>query len=177
MSALQALAAVLRSALQDADVRHAVIGIDISYNEHLEQSLAPHWMLHARAHIPDPIDLVTVARLRTHFPRSRRIPRPCRITRLDGNPAGIAYGMKPDFERRQSYEQEKRTAANPRRCRNTRGRPLRGIDVVELLAYLDHIGLRQRLILHGTALVLRSDGTVVIRPVHRPRNVRPGSTP
>lgn len=173
MSALQALAGVLRSALQDADVRHAVIGIDISYNEHLEQSFAPHWMLHARAHIPGPIDLVTAARLRKHFPRSPRIPRPCRITRMDGKLAGIAYGMKSDFERRQSYEQDKRTAAHSRRCRNTRGRPIRGVDVVELLTYLDHIGLRQRLILHGTVLVRRLDGTVVVRPTHPPRDARP----
>jgi hypothetical protein len=173
VSALDDLGAVIREALRDAGVRTAVIGIDVSANEHLEGAFEPHWALHLRVHIPGAIDPSAAATLRSHFPASGRIPRPFRLTQFDGDLTGIAYGMKPSFERRQSYEQEKPTATGHRRCRNTRGRPLRGTEAVELLTFLDRIGLRRRLILHETALARDRDGSVVIRPRHPPRAVHP----
>lgn len=175
MSALDDLSAAVREALRAAGIRTAVIGIDVSANEHLKGAFEPHWALHARVHIPAIVSASAATSLRKHFPLGDRISRPLRISPFDGDLAGIAYGMKPQFGRRQSYEQEKPTGTGFRRCRNTRGRPMRGTEAVELLTFLDSIGLRRRLILHGTALTRDRDGSVVIRPRHPPRAVCPRS--
>lgn len=173
MSALDELHGAVRNALTAASLPTAVIAIDVSFNEHLTADYRPHWVLHPRVYIPRPLDAAPERTLRQHFPPSDLIPRPLMIATFDGDLAGIAYGMKPGFERRQSYQQTKATAEGSRVCRNTRGRPLRGSDAVELAVYLDRTGLRRRLFLHGTMLTRSPDGAVVIRPTRRLREPGP----
>lgn len=169
---LHRLKGAVRDALS-ASRLPAVTGIDVSFNEHLTADFRPHWLLHPRVFVPGILPAHEVKALRMHLPPSDLIPRPLKVAAFDGNPAGIAYGMKPAFGRRQSYEQTKPTANGTRQCRNTRGRPLRGTEAVELAVFLDAIGLRQRLILHGTVLARQPDGTVVIRPTRPPRERGP----
>lgn len=164
MSGLYKLHWAVRDALTAAGLPTAVIGIDVSFNEHLTADFPPHWVLHPRVFVPGTPSDTEVATLRTHFPPGDLIARPLQVAAFDGDLAGIAYGMKPRFGRRQSYEQVKPTAKGTRQCRNTRGRPLRGSEAVELAVYLDQVGLRRRLILHGTVLKRDRTGGVVIRP-------------
>lgn len=166
-AALLRVGNVVRNALTAAELSTAVIGIDVSFNEHLAADFRPHWSLHPRVFLPEALTAFEVRTLRAHFPPSDLIPRPLKVSAFDGNLVGIAYGMKPKFGRRQSYEQTKPTANGMRQCRNTRGRPLRGTEAVELAVFLDTVGLRQRLILHGTALKRDQNGAVVIQIDHR----------
>ncbi|ABY28680.1 hypothetical protein [Methylorubrum extorquens] len=166
-AALRSVKSVVHDALTAAGLTTAVVGIDVSFNEHLTADFRPHWCLHPRVFVPGALTASAVRTLRTHFPPSELIPRPLKVAAFDGNPAGIAYGMKPAFGRRQSYEQTKPTATGTRQCRNTRGRPLRGDEAVELAIFLDAVGLRQRLILHEAALKRDQGGAVVIRLDHR----------
>ncbi|MCJ2086455.1 hypothetical protein MKK88_10685 [Methylobacterium sp. E-005] len=171
---LHRLKGVVCDALTAAGLTTAVIGIDVSYNEHLTADFRPHWSLHPRVFVPGVLTASEVKTLRMYFPPSDLIPRPLKVAAFDGNPAGTAYGMKPAFGRRQSYEQIKPTANGTRQCRNTRGRPLRGTEAVELAVFLDAVGLRQRLILHGTMLERDRIGKVAIRVDHRLREQGPG---
>jgi hypothetical protein len=66
--------------------------------------------------------------------------------------------MKPQFWRRQGYLDEK----EDRSCRNTRDRPLRGIEAVELALFLNRIGLRARLMLGGSRLTELENGDIAI---------------
>lgn len=166
-AALPRVGNVVRKALTAAGLSTAVVGIDVSFNEHLAADFRPHWSLHPRVFVPRPLTAFEVKTLRAHFPPSNLIPRPLKVAAFDGNLVGIAYGMKPAFGRRQSYEQTKPTSNGTRQCRNTRGRPLRGNEAVELAVFLDAVGMRQRLILHGTTLKRDQNGAVVIRIDHR----------
>jgi hypothetical protein len=161
MSSLENLSREVISAFETAGIHVAVIGVDFSFNEDREEQWHPHWLIHVRAIVPQLLSHSAIKRLRAEFPKSSSIPRPCRHAVFDGDPRGIAYSMKPSFGRRQSYPQRKVTAEGTRRCRNTRGRPLTGKQALELALYLDRIGLRRRLILHGARLA-RLGGTVVI---------------
>jgi hypothetical protein len=148
----------------------AVLGLDISLNEHLTGDFDSHWLVHPRVHVPWRLSQSDVADLRQHFPTDDLIRKPLKVARFDGDLTGIAYSMKPRFERRQSYRQIKPTDGGSRECQNTRGRPLRGSEAVELAVFLDRLGLRKRLILLGASLALRTDGTVRIERKQPPRS-------
>ena len=167
MGSLYQLHHAVRDALAAAGLPAGVIGIDVSFNEHLTTDFRPHWVLHPRVFVPGMLGDTQIKTLRAHFSPSDLIRRPLKVAAFDGNLTGIAYGMKPEFGRRQSYEQTKPTAKGTRQCRNTRGRPLRGSEAVELAVFLNRVGLRRRLILHGTMLVRNRAGAVVIRTDHR----------
>lgn len=164
MSALDDLERRIRTALTTAGIKTAVIGVDFSFNEDREGRFAPHWLIHLRVIVPKLLSKASVDRVRRQLPKSRRIPKPFRSAVFNGDLAGLAYSMKPNFERRQSYTQRKLTAERARVCRNTRARPLTGRHVVELAIYLDRIGLRRRLILHGARLVERNGTVLIARP-------------
>lgn len=168
MSALYKLHWAVRDALIAVGLPVAVIGIDVSFNEHLTADFRPHWMLHPRVFVPGMLCKSEERTLRTHFPSGDLVSRPLKVATFDGDLAGIAYGMKSRFKRRQSYQQVKPRTEGTRRCRNTRGRPLRGSEAVELAVFLNQVGLRRRLILQGAVLKRNCDGAVVIRPDCRP---------
>ncbi len=163
MTSPVSLPRTFKEALANAGIPVAVAGLDISFNEHLTDAFDPHWLLHIRAHVPGRLFEYQITDFRTHFPAEVRILKPLTVSPFDGNLRGLAYTMKAEFERRQSYDQVKRTTDGSRNCRNTRSRPIRGKDAVELALFLDRIGLRRRLILHGARLVQTSTGRVVIQ--------------
>ena len=171
MSALDDLEATVKAALTGVGIGTAVIGVDVSFDEDLQRRFRPHWLIHVRALVPGLWPKRTIEQLRAKFPTSASISRPFRSAIWDGKLVALAYGMKPNFGRRQSYTQQKVTAAGTRNCRNTRGRPLTGPQAVEVALFLDRIGLRRRLILHGARLV-RRNGTVQIVPGERARKQR-----
>lgn len=159
LTVLRSLSDAVIDVFSAAKIEVAVLGLDVSFNEH-EQNLSPtHWCLHLRAHVPGKISSSAIQKLRRSLPRTLLISRPLTITNWDGDLAAVAYSAKATFGRRQTY-----TQVRPHRaCQNTRGRPLRGTERVELAIFLDQIGLRRRLILHGADLVLDRNGRVRIR--------------
>jgi hypothetical protein len=169
---VSSLAHTVVNALTSTGTEVAVLGLDISFNEHQAGGFDPHWLAHFRALVPRRLPKSTLAELRQHFPADDRIRKPLKVARFDGEPAGIAYTMKPGFERRQSYQQVKQTSDGTRECQNTRGRPLRGSDTVELMVFLERLGLRKRLILLGAGLVRSTDGTVRIRSIRPSRGLQ-----
>jgi hypothetical protein len=121
----------IRVALIDAGILRGFFGLDISFNEDLEGDFEPHWLLHWRGFGTDEISKRRSERFWSHFPKTTEIPKPRRSGEFDGDLSGIANSMKPQFWRRQGYLDEK----EDRSCRNTRDRPLRGIEAVELALF------------------------------------------
>jgi hypothetical protein len=78
-----------------------------------------------------------------------------RIVRYDGSPTGLAYALKNDFSRRVSLPRKKTAFMTTRR--NTRNRPLRATQKVELALALYQAGLADRVFQLGTASVLTDD--------------------
>jgi hypothetical protein len=144
----------LRSALSSVGVP-AVGGFDISANEHQANAFRPHWMPHAWILAPGRRMRRVEKDLRAWFPATQTVPRPVRMTSFDGAPAGFAYALKPDFERRISLG-----------CRfsfNTRKKPIWRAQRVELALALDRAGLAARLFLHGYELVIARGDVEIVR--------------
>ncbi len=144
------------TALNDARIPGGAFGLDISFNEDRDGGFEPHWQLHLRGLIVGRISKRRKSEFWSHFPKSSEIPKPRRSGEWDGDLCGIAYSMKPQFWRRQGYHDEK----EHRTSRNTRGRPLRGVEAVELALFLDSIGFRPRLMLGGSRLTKIENGGV-----------------
>jgi hypothetical protein len=81
---------------------------------------------------------------------SGRVPRPVHISPAPIRPRSIrpvlAYALKSHFERR---ENALKTRPGRRPFWDTQARPLLGLPLVELLAFLDRIGLHGRLLTKG----------------------------
>lgn len=154
MFELQKLRFAVLTAFRDANIRSALMGLDVSFNECRDRTFSDHWLLHYRAHVPHLLSSAARKGLRRQFPKTRTIYRPLRISDFDGRLRGLAYSLKPNFQRRQSYTMGGK--------RNTRGRPIRGKDLVELALYQDSIGFSGRLLLLGVRLLARDNGNVVI---------------
>jgi len=163
-TALRTLKDSIKAALHAAGIRRAVVGIDFSFNEDRENEFESHWLVHVRAVVPRSISKRTRQRLRAQFPKRDQIQKPTQCKALDGNLAGIAYSMKSTFGRRESYVTWKYVPSKDevRTCRDTRGRPLRGPEAVELAIYLNRIGLRNRLMIGGARLTTSPNGAPVI---------------
>ena len=147
----------LRFSLQAAGIRHALGGFDISMNEHQDGKFVPHWRPHAWILISTKNPKGLRNHLKTRFPASKRVRRPLRIARYDGSPTALAYALKTDFWRRVSLPR-KRTALMTTR-RNTRNRPLRSAQKVELALALHRTGLADRVFQLGGASVLSDENT------------------
>jgi hypothetical protein len=97
-----ALNAYTRTALTSAGIDAAVFGVDLSLNEDLDGTFAPHWSIHHHGHVPGEIGTTAETRLRKLYPRCacNGISRPVLITELDGNLAGLAYPNEQRVSRR-----------------------------------------------------------------------------
>ena len=159
----------IRAALIDARIPGGAFGLDISFNEDRDGGIratlaATLARSDRRAHLQ-----TTEKRVLVSFSKIQRIPKPRRSGEWDGDLSGIAYSMKPQFWRRQGYHDEK----EHRTSRNTRGRPLRGVEAVELALFLDSIGFRSRLMLGGSRLSKIENGDVAIE--RKPKRPQPQS--
>jgi hypothetical protein len=123
ISPLSSLAHTVVDALTSIGTEVAVLGLDISFNEHVTGDFNPHWLAHFRIYLLQPCR--SPPRRTCASTSLQEIGSGSRSRWLGSTVmlAGIAYAMKPRFERRQSYHQFKPTADGTRECRNTRGRP------------------------------------------------------
>src|SRR5271170_877587 len=74
------------------------------------------------------------------------VTRPVQTVVPDRPRASLAYGLKSKFARRVSYIADNAHRSDRLPCRDTRDRPLRGAPWVELMLFLDRIGLEGRII-------------------------------
>ena len=152
----QRLRSHLRVSMKVAGIRQAIGGFDLSLNEHQDGKFIPHWRPHAWILIStkDPRRLRN--HLKTRFPPSKRVRRPLRIVRYDGSPTALAYALKGDFSRRVSLPRKRKSDATTTR-RNTRNRPLRSTQKLELALALHRAGLADRVFQFGRASILNND--------------------
>jgi hypothetical protein len=146
----------LQVALKAGEIHLAIGGFDISMNEHENGKFVPHWRPHAWILVATK----NPKRLRTHlkesFAASKRVRRPLQIVRYDGSPKALAYALKADFSRRVSLPRKRKSDSISTR-RNTRNRPLRSLQKVELALALDQAGLADRLFQFGRISILNDD--------------------
>jgi hypothetical protein len=152
----EALRRHLRVSLRRAEIRLAIGGFDISMNEHEDGKFVPHWRPHAWILVATKNPKRLRKHLKTKFPASKRVRRPLRIVRYDGSPTALAYALKTDFLRRVSLPRKRKSPSNTTR-RNTRDRPLRSTQKIELALALHRIGLPDRVFQLGRASVLNAD--------------------
>ncbi len=146
----------LHRALRAAGIRQAIGGFDISMNEHENSKFAPHWRPHAWVFVAtkDPEELKVC--LNKEFSASKQVKRPVEAVPFDYSLTGLAYAIKTDFSRRVSLPRKRESDLTTTR-RNTRNRPLRSMQKVELAVALHDAGLVDRLFQIGLASVLRED--------------------
>ncbi|MBM6596498.1 hypothetical protein [Microvirga pudoricolor] len=91
--------------------------------------------------------------LRAFFARTVDAPKPVNVYGYDGDLRGVAYAFKGNFSRREIIPAVKDSNGKTISRRNTRHRPLRAWQKVELAVLLDRIGLYDRLILRDIEFV------------------------
>ncbi|WP_147022830.1 hypothetical protein [Microvirga aerophila] len=153
----------IQATLIKAGISTFIGGIDISANEH-KREFDPHFQL--QAWILAPTDQIRPAesKLRAAIPKTSTVPRPVKIKLWDRNLAALGYALKDHFVRRVSYQREANEDGSKHTCRNTRDRPLRVEQHIELAITLDQAGLQARLILGGCRVVRTVNGPM-IRPI------------
>ena len=143
----QPLSRRLNDVVEQLPDRVVVGGFDVSLNEHqLGEVTVPVWQPHAWLFIDGDLDREV---LKKKFPRSSFAPRPIVISKFDGSDRAIAYALKPNFDRREAIA---RTSSSRQ---NTRHRPLRVDERIELAIALHKAGLASRLFLRGVSFDAR----------------------
>ncbi len=126
--------------------------VDYSMNEHKEKKHKPYWYPHLHGVAITTGEKAMKKALKKVFPPSRRVPRPIKIKTWDGNADWLRYCHESDFERRISTDHGKRydkKTSEQRQCRDTDKQPLKSKQKLELLKYLDDIGIAGRVFLRG----------------------------
>jgi hypothetical protein len=146
----------LQVALMAAKIRQAIGGLDISINEHENGKFIPHWRPHVWILVATKNPKGLRKCLKERFAASRRVRRPLQIVQYDGSPKALAYALKTDFSRRVSLPRKRKTDSITTR-RNTRNRPLRSRQKVELALALHRAGLADRVFQFGKVSILNGE--------------------
>jgi hypothetical protein len=164
----------LRKALEAAGIRQAFGGFDVSANEHARGGFSTHYRPHAYIFIPTTQFKRAERRFRTFFPASSTVRRPVVAHDFDGRRKGLAYALKRDFQRRVTLPRQRLSNGSVKR-RNTRDRPLRALQKVELGLALHRLGLGARLFLHGLQIVPACAKLRIVRSSSEPSRKRNAS--
>jgi hypothetical protein len=142
----------LKSDLAAAGIDKYFLALDVSLNHVKGNRQNEYWQLHFWGVIEDPSDPVDV--LKQHIEQlinaSGTVDKPVQISKAPIKPRSIrpviAYGLKSRFERREWF-----LKSRPGRLPfwDTQSRPLLGLPLVELMLFLDRIGLHGRLLTKG----------------------------
>jgi hypothetical protein len=144
----RAFTAHMKSDLAASGVDWYLLGLDVSLN-HLKGNLRNcWWQLHLFGVIDDHSDRIDV--LKRLINPSGHVDRPVQISPAPIKPRSVgpvvAYALKSHFERREWFLKSR---PGRRPFWDTQSRPLLGLHLVELLAFLDRIGLHGRLLTKG----------------------------
>ena len=143
----------VRRALRAARIPWALGGFDVSVNEHRDGRFPPHYRPHLWMFVPGLAFERGDRVFRSFFPISASVRRPVVAKAFDGDLRALAYALKPNFTRRVTLPRE-RLADGAIARRNTRGRPLRAAQKLELGVALDALGPTRRIFLHGARLIV-----------------------
>lgn len=149
-------------ALRAAGIRQALGGFDVSANEHDAGRFDPHYRPHAYLFVPASQFARGEAVFREFFPVSEAVRRPVEVNDFDGYRGGLAYALKTEFQRRVTLPRVTLPGGEVKR-RNTRDRPLRACQKLELALALDRVGLGARIFLHGLRMVWTDGGIRFVR--------------
>jgi hypothetical protein len=153
LSGLNSAAVKLKATrlLKASGVFLALGGLDFSVN--VDGTAAA---MHLQLHFTLFTDNCRAARNQSLLNRSNSsgsVKRPVVLVPFDGRMAGLAYALKYEFFRRETYQQVAEHRADGRETQNSRYRPLQGAAWVQLALLLDRIGLDSRLVLIGVKRV------------------------
>lgn len=149
-----------RKILRSSGVEFAVGGADFSVNEtsgdpDSKWAQGQIWML-----LSTPRG-VWESEVKSLINASGMIKRPLKLTRFNGDPAGLAYAFKTTFARRISYHAEYAARQDRQGSANTRDRLLRGESWLALMIFLDRIGLDARLFKLGAKRTAARTGVTI----------------
>ena len=151
------LSRLIARALRAAGIRQALGGFDVSANEHDAGRFDPHYRPHAYLFVSASQFERGEAAFREFFPLSEAVRRPVLAKDFDGYRGSLAYALKTEFQRRVTLPRVTLPGGEVKR-RNTRDRPLRARQKLELALALDGVGLGARIFLHGLRMVWISTG-------------------
>jgi hypothetical protein len=147
----------IRYALDKANIKVALGGIDFSYNEDKNGNFEPFWSVHLYL-ITFTTDRECLRRkLKKLFPKEDRIPRPMKITDFKNLRRRRSYVLKTQFRRRITCNVTKTHDGHVRTCRNTTYDKLRAKERGELFTCLARWGLADRLIFRGAKPVTKGN--------------------
>jgi hypothetical protein len=145
----------VRDGLAKTSAFWAVGSVDFTLNEQQDGSREPYWQPHAHLIVAtDDIDELK-CELRKAFPRSDQVPKPVMVKEWDLRSRVFSYAFKAHFNRRVSVNAQMRF--NPRTgktriCRGSTYKRLRVSERIELVLYLDAVGLGGRLLFRNARL-------------------------
>jgi hypothetical protein len=137
-----------REALKAAGITRSILGLDVSLNHEDGKSEEAYWAFQWWGFfgaIADPWRETLKAQVNA----SKLVSWPVMTLPVDSIEAAAAYAVKSEFKRRVSLMRANLDRDDRGPCRNTNDRLLRGDAWVELMLFLDHIGLERRLIWRG----------------------------
>jgi hypothetical protein len=145
----RAFATRIKRALAAAGVEQYLLALDATFNHIRGSPLPGHWQLHLHGVV---LEGVSPRRdvLKSLINPSGGVHRPLHISPAPIPPRSVravmAYAVKSRFERRVNVLKSRR---GRRPFWDTQSRPLLGLRLVELLLFLDRIGLHARLLTKG----------------------------
>jgi hypothetical protein len=147
----------LRKAIRQVGITTAMLGTDFSVNTRKKDKFiqAQFWGV-----ICDPPKRWR-KNLKPLINASQAIKRPLRSKVFDGYEAGLACSLKTTFERKTWIRDPNSDRSDRGPSSNTRNRPLQGgPDWVQLMLFLDDIGLDARILLIGARRIVSDQGVV-----------------
>jgi hypothetical protein len=157
----------MREALKASGIKHYKLALDVSLNQGAGIASPGFWQLQCWGFFHQPKRPWRTP-LKARLNPNGGVTRPVKVVKPDSLEAAAAYGMKDTFVRRESYLKTNLHREDRGECRNTRPRHLRGDPWVELMLFLDRIGLQRRIMLSGRALSLL--------PLHSPNAAQFGGS-
>jgi hypothetical protein len=140
----------IHEALEATGIRPYKLGLDISLNQSSRLKSPAFWQLQLWGFFQEPKTLWR-EQLKALVNPNGTVTRPIKVVKPASLEAAAAYGLKGTFVRRVSYRKAKLDRDDRGACWNTRDRPLRGDAWVELMIFLDRIGLQRRVLVSDKA--------------------------
>jgi hypothetical protein len=141
----------IREALMACGIVHFKLGLDVSLNQRAGLASPGFWQVQFWGFFQEP-RAPWREQLKALLNPNGGVTRPVKVVKPDFLEAAAAYGVKDTFVRRLSYRKANSDREDRGECWNTRDRILRGDAWVELMLFLDRIGLERRLLLWATNL-------------------------
>ena len=146
-----AFKAQMESVLAASGVDWYFLALDVSLDHVRGNRQNAYWQLHSWGVIEDPSDRNVLKRqIEQLINASGAVDKPVRISKAPIKPRSIrsvvAYALKSQYDRREWFLKSR---PGRRPFWDTQHRPLLGLSLVELLVFLDRIGLPGRLLAKG----------------------------